>query len=217
MDYSTRYRSINDASMRHRHTFIGVKNLNDNSITAAYVEEVRGSRDNPRFVLVNQAGVESSITMDDRRSVTHRPLLGMVDYRCPRTDKDYAVWIESTADRQVKRSLDFRLLSHKIINSSQLFEIANCSIEASRANKFKAVETFYNKDYIRFNNALSLIESGERFSVAVSEKFALSCYRYVGVAIYYKSYVVGYINEAGLPVLLDAYTYLREQLQEIAR
>lgn len=215
-NFSGRYRSTSDASMRHRGTFIALREETTGLLIPHYVEDVGGDRANPRLSLTTPDGNNIDRRVGDRLVVMERPTLCMVNYRCPRTRKLFAVWHESLATRQIKRSLDFNLLQIQVLGSESLERHTQCHPNGdSRNNRKLAVHTFYNKEFPPYSEALESVSTGRCYSLAFGERFALCAHLAAGVVLYYKSQIVGYLGDTH-PILLEQFQYLQEQLEEAA-
>lgn len=215
MDYSGRFRSTNDASMRHRSTYIGIKKP-DGLIEPFLIQDVTGEADDPRLHLVTVGSASSSLTrnMSDLDVLMERPEIGMANLICHSTRKTCAVWYEAAARRQIKRSLDFSLLESKVIGDTEISSFFRVSVDTTSApNRRKTLDAFYNDRYPRFTECIQRITEGRHVSMAFAKRFALCSHAKCGIVIYYKNIVVGYIedNEA---ILLPQFNYLSESLEE---
>ena len=213
-DYRQRYRGIGDASMRHRGTYIGLLQP-DGIIVPQYIEDVGGRANNPEL-RINE--VDSSrnqvVHMADDSVIMERPEVGMANLICSRSQKTYAVWFESNAQRQIKRSLDFNLISKEVIGSNWLTNYFrhNLSINSSRSCKI-ILDCFYNNRYPRYTECLESLRSGRNVSMAFCKRFALCSHPQCGIVVMYKDIVVGYIVDS-LPELLPQFSYLAESIEE---
>jgi hypothetical protein len=212
-NFSTRYRSSGDASMRHSGTYIAIFNPDTGLKTPYYVGDVGGERSNPTLSLSSPRG-DRRVNIGDANVIMERPTLGMVNYRCGVTRKLFAVWHESRASRQIKRSLDFNLIDSSIIGALALSRIMHVSLDTTNSRQ-RAVDTFYNKEYPSFSECREQVASGSTYSLAFSDKFALCAHKTAGIVVYYKDKIVGYMGDTH-PILLTQFEYLTEQLEEAA-
>lgn len=213
-NYRQRFRSTSDASMRHRGTFIGIRQP-DSIIKPYYVQDVVGEASNPGLELqeVNSSRT-LSVYMGDSNVVMERPEVGMSNLICGVTRKTFAVWHESTARRQIKRSLDFNFIDKHIIGKAEARGSFSHSISnSSGISKHKTLDAFYNDRYPRYTECLASISQGRNVSMAFSKRFALCVHPRCGVVLYYKNTIVGYVVEVE-PVLLPQFEYLAETLEE---
>jgi hypothetical protein len=74
--------------------------------------------------------------------------------------------------------------------------------------------SWFNNEYPTIAIAISDIMSGEAYSVAFSRKFAVLALSTGGIGLYYKTTLVGYIDDDNSPVLFPNNTFLRESLEE---
>jgi hypothetical protein len=216
VNLSTRYRSREDASMRHSGTYIGIYDPSIDLIKPYYVRSVEGDSSNPILNLRSITNEEEylDINMQDSALVSDRPTLGLVNLRCSRTNKIVATWFEAHAARQIKRSLDFNHINshtislHPLPNDVSLRVIVNDNI-----NREKSVSTFFNKLYPSFLEAYEEIVNLNAVSIAFSPKFSLAISRTSGIIIMYKELQVGWL-EGMTPTLAPSFSYLVEQLME---
>lgn len=215
IDFSSRYRSTDDASMRHRGTYMALKVPATGLLTPIYIDDVTGSRSNPRLSVTSITDRTSEIRMDDPLLVLERPELCMVNLICENTGKELAAWHETGAERQIKRSLDLRMVTSIMVGANPLELATRCFATLRGENRKAAVTTFYNKSYPLYSECFEKVISGRAYSMAFSERFALCVHKRAGVVLYYKATIVGYI-ENSYPVLLEQFQYLAEQLEESA-
>tara|TARA_R100000544_G_scaffold34785_1_gene21774 strand:+ start:64 stop:717 length:654 start_codon:yes stop_codon:yes gene_type:complete len=206
-DFRQRFRSIGDASMRHRHTFVGVKDPDTGFIVPRWINEVEGDVSNPRLLLADKEGSESRMNMTDPLLVLERPVIGMSNTQCTRRNKGVAIWWESRASRQIKRSLDFSLLSKNVISNG----IVSLNVDSC---KYVHVSTFYNESYPSFVECVDKVRQGDSLSAAFSKRFAVGLHLRCFVALYYKGTIVGHVSLNGDAVLIPQFEYLTETLEE---
>lgn len=211
---SNYYRSLGDVSMRHRDTFVGVLDPSTALIVAYYVENVTGSDSSPELVLRNKLHPGSSsltISINDTNLMINRPLLGMVNHTCGTSGITYAMFYDSKAYRQIKKSLTFSMLNSTLIGQTLMGNTIN--IRMSPNSKTVAANHFFNQTYPLFSECLSKINTGEAASIAFSSKFALTMSRNNGILIGYKNVIVGLVTD-GVATLREGFEYLQEQLEE---
>jgi hypothetical protein len=203
--------------MRHRGTYIALRELRTGLLIPHYVEDVGGDRNNPRLSLTNVRTIDSlTKSVGDSDVVMERPTVCMVNQQCSRSRKLFAVWYESGAHRQIKRSLDFNLLSSTVIGRQALERFTTCNPDgSSNGNRLLAVEAFYNKEFPTYGQCFEAVSEGRYYSLAFSERFALCAHKDAGIVLYYKTQIVGYIGDTH-PILLEQFQYLQEQLEESA-
>lgn len=216
-NFSGRYRSSGDASMRHRNTYIALRDNTTGLLVPHYVEDVGGDRQNPRLVLTNVSTRDTvERRVGDADVVMERPTVCMANYRCPNSRKLFAVWHESGAHRQIKRSLDFNLLSVVLIGRVELERTTTCRpLGDPSYNQKIAVNSFYNKEFPSYGECFDAVADGRNYSLAFAERFALCAHKESGIVLYYKDQIVGYMGDTH-PILLEQFQYLREQLEEAA-
>lgn len=197
------YRGRDDASMRHRDTYVGVRNSSE--IIPYHCHGISESGRNMTLDLTNlRNGDNRSVRINDESLIIERPNLGMVNLTYQ--DKNIAMWYSSNAQRQIKKSLSISMYNRTSIGVSVL--LSNTS-----SNMYKALHQTYNNNFPPYESALATILEGNAFSVAFGNKFALSIDRSGQTVVYYKNYIVGYVVD-GLPLLLEDFSYLKEQLEE---
>ena len=214
-NFNSRFRSINDASMRHSNTYVAIRDNTTGVLVPYKVEAVTGSTSDPTLELIGFSNDHRSVNMSSPNLIINRPSLGMVNFNCVRTDLTFAVWNETKAQRQVKRSLDLSLININILGLRDIDNYMRTSISKDN-NRLNMTSTFFNKVYPTFNAALTKVTEGLLFSCAFSDKFAVAAHRRGGIVIYYKNTIVGYVDDLNYPVLLSQFNYLNEQLQESA-
>lgn len=216
VNFSGRYRSSGDASMRHSNTYIAIVDPVTGIKAPYYVEEVGGDRSNPTLTVSSMEGHTRSCNVGDPDVIMERPTIGMVNYRCPSTRRLFAVWHESLASRQIKRSLDFNLINVTVLRQYEIEHFTNCRPNRDNAfNRKVATKTFYNKEYPSYSESLESIVTGINYSCAFGERFALCVHPDAGIVLYYKTLIVGYVSDTH-PILLEPFQYLQEQLEEAA-
>lgn len=215
-NFSGRYRSTSDASMRHRGTYVALRQATTGLLVAHRVEDIGGNRQDPLLILTSPEGTRVERNVGDLDVIMERPTICMANYQCPRSRKLFAVWHESLASRQIKRSLDFNLLESQVLGKEAMEQYTNCQPTGdSGRNRKRAVATFYNKEFPSYSEALDSVSSGRCYSLAFGEKFALCSHKDSGVVVYYKNQIIGYIGDTH-PILLRQFQYLQEQLEEAA-
>jgi len=214
-DFRQRFRSSGDASMRHRGTYMGLRD-SLGIIQPIYIEGVGGDSSNPTLEYSNVLnGNHESVRMNDPRLVIERPELGMGNLECRATRKTVALWHEGRASRQVKRSLSFDIIKRDVICKEQSRYFSTSIDTSSRQGKHSTLSNMFNNHYPTYSRALGSIVSGDAISIAFCKKFALANHPQYGVAVYYKTKLVGLVPET-LPVLFEQYEYLTEILEELS-
>lgn len=214
MNVQGRYRGLSDVSQRHNGTYVGYITSEGDSVTPYRVNGIDGTDSNPRLILSPVRANDNSRTVGitDDRLVLDRPKLGMVNDQCTRSGKTIAFWFASYPGRQYKRSLDFNIIRASLVYEQVQF-LVNVRSDSTRRRR-KAVETFFNKVYPTYTEALAQMTEGRAVSIAFSEKFALTLHETQGIALCYKNTVVGWISDTGLPELHSNFDYLQEQLED---
>jgi hypothetical protein len=211
----SRYRSVDDASMRHSNTYVALCNAELDIMVPYFVAGVTGSNSMPSFILRHlDNGQTTEVSMDNPRLVIDRPTLGMVNQLCSTTNKGVAMWYTSSPSRQIKRSLDFSFIRGMHLLKSEVLDHLTVNVgRTTRQSHDVAVSTFFNKIYPSFEEANEKILRLEALSVAFSPKFALAMHPSYGVVLMYKTLLVGWVTNM-TPQLGSGFEYLQEQLEE---
>lgn len=208
INIDSRYRGLNDVSMRHSDTVVGV--VIDGQVTPYKVRGISGSDREPELILRkmkdrHHGRHELVLSINDPSLILDRPDCGMANHTV--SGKNITVFYTTKASRQYKRSLPFGHLGSK--------RIGNINLSRPDHEAADACFQFYNDIYYSFGDALRLILTGEACSVAFSDKFALALHREKGIVIYYKTNLVGYVDSDEEPVLVPSKIHLQEQLEEV--
>ena len=214
MDYSNRFRSLGDASMRHRGTYIALRVAHGLLKPYKILDLTGNARDPSLHLGPVGSGEPITVSMSDSRVVMERPEIGMANVLCNSTRKGVALWHEAIARRQVKRSLDFSLITPKFIGKAEASRMFRLSVDSSSTtSRGKILDAFYNDRYPSYTECVEAVNTGRCISMAFSKRFALCIHPRCGIVIYYKNIIVGYVTE-GTAVLLDQFNYLTESLEE---
>jgi hypothetical protein len=206
--------------MRHNGSYVAVLNSNGLYIPQRCVGVDGDLRRNPQLVLqsLDQDPNHTNVNLDNVNLTMDKPEVGMANIVCNRTNKRMALWCAGAAHRQIKRSLNLNMLDRKLIGElhDMVSVQANFGVEGreGRANTRSALMSWFNNEYPTIAIAISDIMSGEAYSVAFSRKFALLALSTGGIGLYYKTTLVGYIDDDNSPVLFPNNTFLRESLEE---
>lgn len=199
MRRSDYYRSTGDARQRHRGTYVAIKERG--VLNPYFCEEVESGLN---LHLVSSSGSFKRVDINNPNLVIERPFVGMGNVWF--NNICHARWHEASANQQTKKSLRLELYKPCWIGRPMHAPSVN------QSRSYLLVSQFFNNDYPTFTEALGHIRAGS-FSVAFSNKFALSLDESGQIVVYYKSFLIGYISN-DLPLIFEPYVYLREQLEE---
>ncbi len=219
-NWRSRYRSMSDLSMRHNGAFVGI--LNSQGIYEPYqCIGVEGSlRSDPQLSVqtVSRDPHQRYVSLSDEALMMDKPEVGMANVKCESSNKLVAMWCAGAAHRQIKRSLTRNMLERTIIGDIPRIFSMHVELGSSGSrqanNMALALHSWFNSEYPTLAVALAQIMGGEAFSVAFSRKFAVSALASGGLGLYYKTTLVGYIDDDNSPILFTNNMFLRESLEE---
>lgn len=212
MSLRQRYRSLDDISMRHNGTYVG---LPSGAIIMPYrVVGVSGTVESPTFDLQGVGTARSNtITRNYADIIFNKPTPCLANITT-NSGKTIAVWPHLVPARQVKRSLSFDHLNFEHVAPRQQIQHSLISYNLNDTNRGIICGTMFNKQYPTFREALQQLENNVAYSVAFSTKFSVCLHPRCGIALHYKTRLIGWVAD-GAPVLHERFQYLNEQLQEV--
>lgn len=210
-NYRSRYRSLDDVSMRHRGTWIGISNPTSGVVNVMRVDSVEGNlSESIIFNGVDKDGNNISCRLSDPNVIITLPEICMVNHVCPNTGITVALWNELTASRQLRRSLNLDHVYSNPLGHDSLPRRIECDAPYS-----VRAYSFFNHTFPTFSEAYEAIISHSAYTIAFSSKFALGVLPDKGIVVYYRDKVVGYLDSQSNIVILEAFDHLTEQLQEL--
>jgi len=150
----------------------------------------------------------TTLKFDENLLVLDCPQLGMV------FDGEKTAYIRRIPNRQWKRGYNGDIISVNYLEADGFHHIG---LSAKSYEAAAILNFIFNPNYYPFNEAIKLIENGDKFSLPISRKFAISCKmdsQYP--VVYYKEWLIGWV-EKGVIQLPTTSHHLYEELSQYAQ
>lgn len=139
------------------------------------------------------------------------PPVGYINYK---NNINYAVFIKRVPRRQWKKGLHLDNISFRIPLIKDMGMLNIPTVERENAYNVNFIHSWFLNTYPSILDAHALVETGEFFSCAFSNKFALS--NSIGIPdifLLYKEYIVGFFSPTDEIMLYSKFSLLREELE----